>query len=307
MKKLRYILLFIPLLGWGQDPISIHLTAGWNMIGYVCEEPQDVVSGLSDYFDLIIIAKDQEGMAYLPEWNYNGIGDFQPGFGYQIKLSDAIENFSLCEGTGGNTSALQAELDSLYAYGCMDPLACNYDSNHMYDDNLCAYPELGYDCQGTIAAYVIGMEAEGGIIFYVDESGEHGLVAAANDLGATPWGCQDVSIFNAEEQSIGSGLQNSTDIAALCSETQTAAASTLDFESEGYSDWYLPSFDEIQEMYSSIGPGSPNGNTGNFSNAWYWSSSQADTEIAWSYSFSNGTTFNFYKSSLLQVRAIRAF
>ena len=34
------------------------------------------------------------------------------------------------------------------------------------------------------------MEAEGGIVFYVDETGQHGLVAAMENLeGIYEWGC----------------------------------------------------------------------------------------------------------------------
>ena len=68
-----------------------------------------------------------------------------------------------------------------------------------------------------------------------------------------------------------------------------------------------PSFDETQEMYFAIGQGASNGNKGGFSNSWYWTSSQANEEIAWSFSFSNGTTFNFFKTSAFLVRPIRSF
>jgi hypothetical protein len=37
----------------------------------------------------LIIAKDYFGNAYLPEYSFNGIGDFEPGRGYQIKVSQA--------------------------------------------------------------------------------------------------------------------------------------------------------------------------------------------------------------------------
>ena len=42
--------------------------------------------GLSSCTDLVVIAKDAFGVAYLPEWNFNGIGDMLPGQGYQIKM-----------------------------------------------------------------------------------------------------------------------------------------------------------------------------------------------------------------------------
>ena len=144
-------------------------------------------------------------------------------------------------------------------------------------------------------------------IFYIDESGQHGLVAAIEDIGPFAWGCQEINISNANEQLIGTGLQNSLDILAQCSETPIASSEALDFDNEGYTDWFLPSFDETQEMYFAIGQGASNGNKGGFSNSWYWTSSQANEDIAWSFSFSNGTTFNFFKTSTFMIRPIRSF
>jgi len=307
MKKILYILLSIPLLVSGQNAISIDLQSGWNLFGYVCQEPEDVIDGLSSYLDFIVIVKDYEGQAYIPEWEYNGLGDLKPGYGYQIKVTENISDFNLCDWTGGNSADLQGELDSLYAHGCMDPLACNFDINHLYDDFLCSYPELGYDCEGNISEYVLGMEAEGGIVFYIDETSVHGLVAAMEDLGPLEWGCTDLSILGADDQSIGAGLQNSFETGTQCTDTPIASSEALAYESEDYTDWYLPSFDELQEMYYTIGQGSSIGNKGNFSNSWYWTSSQANTEIAWSFSFNNGTTFNFYKSSAFMIRPVRSF
>ena len=48
------------------------------------------------YLNRLIIAKDYLGAAYLPEWNFNGIGTLERGFGYQIKISEAINEFNLC-------------------------------------------------------------------------------------------------------------------------------------------------------------------------------------------------------------------
>ena len=73
---------------------SIELNAGWNIIGYLRLEPAniaDVFGEITDN-DNLIVAKDYTGNAYLPEWNYNGIGDVIPGEGYQIKVvvSDSL-------------------------------------------------------------------------------------------------------------------------------------------------------------------------------------------------------------------------
>ena len=45
----------------------------------------------------------------------------------------------------------------------------------------------------------------GGIVFYIDESGEHGLVAAMEDLGSFAWGCQGSELAGADGTAIGTG------------------------------------------------------------------------------------------------------
>jgi hypothetical protein len=66
----------------------INLTAGWNMIGYLRLEPANAGLILADMSASgnLVIAKDYLGNAYLPEWEFNGIGDMEPGRGYQMKV-----------------------------------------------------------------------------------------------------------------------------------------------------------------------------------------------------------------------------
>ena len=66
------------------------------MIGYTRHTPQDVAATLESISEYVVIAKDAVGNAYLPEWGFNGIGDFTPGYGYQIKIADSIENYNIC-------------------------------------------------------------------------------------------------------------------------------------------------------------------------------------------------------------------
>jgi len=77
-----------------QHPII--LTQGWNMIGYLREEPlstSEVFLEINASGNLLIV-KDYLGFAYLPEWEFNGIGDMLPGRGYQIKMiNDDILNY----------------------------------------------------------------------------------------------------------------------------------------------------------------------------------------------------------------------
>jgi len=69
-----------------QFPIS--LQEGWNMVGYLYTESVHsaiVFEELLDQ-DLIQIAKDYQGNALIPGWEFNGLGMMNPGEGYQLKV-----------------------------------------------------------------------------------------------------------------------------------------------------------------------------------------------------------------------------
>jgi hypothetical protein len=220
-------------------------------------------------------------------------------------------------------------------HGCLDSQACNYNSQATIDNNSyeyppsgydcddvcidgqacnfglteqCQYPEQFYDCDGNIDVQV-GDVVFGGIVFYIDETAQHGLVAAIEDMEGTyyEWGCYGTSISGADGEDLGTGYQNTLDIVAGCSEAPIAASEALAYESGGYTDWYLPSKYELVEMYNTIGNGGPEGNIGGFDLV-YWSSSEANSGGAWVVYFSNGYAYNNYsKSNPLRVRVIRAF
>jgi hypothetical protein len=65
--------------------------SGWNIIGYLRTEqaPANLVLGELVSQGNLIIAKNSIGDAYLPEWDFNGIGFMKPGEGYQIKTYNA--------------------------------------------------------------------------------------------------------------------------------------------------------------------------------------------------------------------------
>ena len=65
----------------------IILESGWNMIGYLREEPESVEVIFNDLVTQgdIRLVKDYEGNIYLPEWTFNAIGNMEPGRGYQVK------------------------------------------------------------------------------------------------------------------------------------------------------------------------------------------------------------------------------
>jgi hypothetical protein len=71
----------------------------------------------------------------------------------------------------------------------------------------------------------------------------------------------------------------------------------------GYTDWFLPSGDELNYMYTNL---KVNG-LGGFADAEYWSSTECTQAVAFEIRFSDGATFNSIKGPGYHVRAARAF
>ena len=71
----------------------------------------------------------------------------------------------------------------------------------------------------------------------------------------------------------------------------------------GYTDWYLPSLEELNLMYINL---KQNG-IGNFADEYYWSSTEFNEAGAAVQRFSDGTQANSNKEILRKVRVIRAF
>jgi hypothetical protein len=130
------------------------------------------------------------------------------------------------------------------------------------------------------------------------------LEAAPSDQSTgAPWGCFGVYISGADGTWMGDGKQNTIDIEAGCATAGTAADICANFSLGGYSDWFLPSKDELDEMYTSLYLGG----VGGFVDGYYWSSSEGGDGYAWFQGFSDGYQGDAYKYSTGRVRAVRAF
>ena len=76
----------------------INLETGWNLFGYSCtDSSEDLLELVAPIEDVIIIVKNNDGNVYLPEFNFNGIGNLNGGFGYQIKITSQVTDFNICE------------------------------------------------------------------------------------------------------------------------------------------------------------------------------------------------------------------
>lgn len=154
--------------------------------------------------------------------------------------------------------------------------------------------------------FKIGQEYGGGIIFYVDSSGEHGLIAAKTDQGQAEWGCSTTEIPGAEGEGIGNGEQNTRDIISGCPANDTAAALCFNLELEGYDDWFLPSKDELNQLYLQK---DLVGGFATDATAPYWSSTEYENHnAAWRQTFADYFEQTIYdKYNVYNVRAIRVF
>jgi hypothetical protein len=82
-----------------------------------------------------------------------------------------------------------------------------------------------------------------------------------------------------------------------------AITAARNYQGGGYSDWRLPTKDELNLIYQNLRAK----NIGNLGNDWYWSSSEGDINYAWIQRFSDGSQPSSYKNRAYSVRAVRAF
>lgn len=75
---------------------NLNLNQGWSLIAFGCENNAQAEMVFFPIQDNLIIAKDVHGNAYLPSWNYNGLGNLERGFGYKVKLAEDLENYNIC-------------------------------------------------------------------------------------------------------------------------------------------------------------------------------------------------------------------
>ncbi len=177
---------------------------------------------------------------------------------------------------------------------------------------------LSWTNKGT--TYSVGDFVLGGIVFWLDETGQHGLVCAKQDYATTVmWktggngnnraygngplaGKMNTCIIIAAQVAIGDG--SGTYAARICNELQITEGGKT------YGDWYLPSKEEVNLMYqnrTTINATAVANGGSAFEGSQYWSSNEHGKYTAYTLDINTGTQTFDSKETFYWLRAIRAF
>ena len=315
MKKLHTLLavILITATTFAQVPESMSYQA------IVRDSGGNLVSNLPVGMQISILQGSSSGTVVYAEnhtesTNVNGLVTLEIGLGTATTGTFAIIDWAAgpyfikteTDPTGGTnytitgTSQLMSVPYALYAKtsGELQQLTVSTtgDTLHLQNGGFVIIPGISVANGG----FAIGSSYQGGIVFYLDGFGG-GLIAAPSDQSTgAQWGCQGTSITGADGTAIGTGNQNTIDIEAGCTTAGTAADICANLTLGGYSDWFLPSKDELNQMYLNqavIGMGT----------GWYWSSTEYANSTAWVQFFVNGNQSSSDKNTTYPVRAVRAF
>ena len=250
MKKLLYTLLFVPLALFGQNfvaaehDIPLELYQGWNMFGYNCFEPLDLVDAFSTIIDIVVIVKDNSGSAYLPEWQYNGIGELEYARGYSIKLTDDVINFQFCPTIIPLLDSYVFTQEHIDAVNLELSLANNtiIDLETQIEQIMSYYDSLSTSYESIISSNLYLMDSTI-IDLNLELNDANDSISSLETMLATTIESYESSILDLETQ-IDIAMSNQEDGVSQNDVNQSYEQGTYEGYDWGYSDGYNTAFNE---------------------------------------------------------------
>ncbi len=171
----------------------------------------------------------------------------------------------------------------------------------------------------SVSAHYVGELYGGGVVFWVDQTGSHGLIVSMIDLStAQAWSNINTELIGTTAQSDWNGQGNSNAIMTQTGQTTSAAKLcgnyiNANYGTGVYSDWYLPSRGELIDLYCNLKAVQKaldtdgNSATTEISKIYYWSSTELRYNVAWAFLFTSGSWQFYDKGITTYVRAVRDF
>ena len=258
-----------------------------------------------------------------------GIGTTNPNTSAALDITSTTKGLLIPRMTKTQRDAISSPATGLMIYQTDGTVGFYYYNGSSWEgyyskaevDTLIA--NLQNQITAASATYSIGDVVNGGVVFWLDSTGQHGLVVALSDVATSvEWGCYGEDLPNVPNvpgggskpvgsgAEIGDGFNNTYDILQDCPTAPAAlAARSLGAQ------WFLPSAKELNQMYINKTTLEAVSGFTAFATSYYWSSTESVNFYAWAQNLTDGsqvdlgksTTNNMEGSSPSKVRAIRAF
>jgi hypothetical protein len=222
-----------------------------------------------------------------------GIGTTMPAVSAQLDITSTTKGF------------LPPRMDSNERNAIVSPVA----GLTIYNTSIKAY-ECYNGASWYSTVHFIGERYGGGIVFYVVDNGQHGLIAATVDQSTgIQWQNGLPKYTGATGDGLGAGAMNT----ALIIASQMPDNPTGNFAAKvcadytvivggvTYGHWYLPSNYELHLLFLQKAV------VGGFTNNFYWSSTEVDNNYARFTAFYLGSQGIDGKNDFSNVRAVRGF
>jgi hypothetical protein len=165
------------------------------------------------------------------------------GFCYSTSPNPTTSNDTVLFGSGG----VGSYFDSIYG---LNPATNYYVRSYAINNLGISY---GSEISFRTSQLIVGDSYGGGYVVGFDSMTQSGIICAPSDIGRFPWGCMGTSI-SGTSQSVGSGLSNTNLILAGCTTRPISASICADTILNGFSDWFLPSAQELLLAYIRLKP-----------------------------------------------------